>query len=179
MAWCQSTSHYLKQWRLVYWRIYTSRGLYDLGIMKDIRRKLARFIYPSWRWNWNPQIYCIEAHPLLRCGCLWVGATSVYFSINYVFVILRILLVFAVGSQCQHDFSIIWRTQTVFKNSLLVWILNGVVGQILIKLETSFIWSFLQLSLWYPLGVTYANMLVTTQLPLKRAPHLQQCGMEV
>ena len=104
MAWCQSTSHYLKQWGLVSWRIYTSRGLNDLGIMKNIRRKLARFIYPSWRWNWNPQIYCIEAHPLLRCGCLWVGATSVYFSINYVFVILRILLVFAVGSQYQHDY---------------------------------------------------------------------------
>ena len=46
------------------------------------------------------------------------------------------------------------------------------VGQILINLGTSSIWGLLKLPLGVLLGVTYASMLVTTQWPLKRAPHL-------
>ena len=45
------------------------------------------------------------------------------------------------------------------------------VGQILIKLEKYFIRRFFS-RFDVLLGVIYANMLVTTQWPFKRAPHL-------
>ena len=50
----------------------------------------------------------------------------------------------------------------------------GFVGQILIKLETSFILGFVLLSLWYPLGSKLGKHAVATQWPLERAPHFQQ-----
>ena len=48
----------------------------------------------------------------------------------------------------------------------------GSVGQILVKLETSFVFEVSSVALWCTLGVTWANMLVATQWPLKRAPPL-------
>ena len=56
----------------------------------------------------------------------------------------------------------------------------GFVGQILIKLETSFIRGFLQLLFDVFFGVTWANMLMATQWPLKlHLPFTDPCGMEV
>ena len=69
--------------------------------------------------------------------------------------------------------NIIWRTQT---NSSKIpcrfktWM--GFVGQILNKSKTPLIRGSLQLSFDVFLGVTYANMLVATQWPLQRTPHL-------
>ena len=69
--------------------------------------------------------------------------------------------------------NIVWRTQT---NSSKIpcrfktWM--GFVAQILNKSKTPFIRGFFHLSLDILLGVTFANMLVATQWPLKRAPHL-------
>ena len=48
----------------------------------------------------------------------------------------------------------------------------GFVGPILIKLVTSSIWGFFSCLCDVFLGVTYANMLVTTQWPLKHVAHL-------
>ena len=48
----------------------------------------------------------------------------------------------------------------------------GFVGQILIRLETSFIRRFLQLRVDVLFGVTYANMLVAIQWTLKHAANL-------
>ena len=50
----------------------------------------------------------------------------------------------------------------------------GFVEQLLIDLETSFIWLFFSYPFDVLLGVTYENMLMATQWPLKRAPHLQR-----
>ena len=69
--------------------------------------------------------------------------------------------------------NIAWKTQT---NSSKIpcrfktWM--GFVGQILIKLKASFIRGFLQLPFDAFYGVTYANMLMATQWPLKRTPHM-------
>ena len=63
-------------------------------------------------------------------------------------------------------------TNKLFKNHCRFKTWMGLVGQILIKLKTSFIRGFLQLSFDVLLWVTYANTLVATQWPLKRSPHL-------
>ena len=106
-------------------------------------------------------------HSLLKCGWLWAG-DNLYLLWDYQFgFILRILPAFAVEPQYQYCFfclfffifffinikNIIWRTQT--KSSKIpcmctTWM--GFVGQLMNKLETSFIRCFLQLPLWCPLG---------------------------
>ena len=51
----------------------------------------------------------------------------------------------------------------------------GFVGQIMIKLETSFIEVFFSCPFDVLLAVAYAYMLMDTQWRLKRAPHLPEC----
>ena len=119
-------------------------------------------------------------HSLLRCGIgCECGTTSVYFGITYVSFILSRLPVFTVEPQYQlRDFSFLSKvsfeghTQNLQNSSCWIKIWMGFVGQILIKLRTSSIWDFLLLPFDVLLGVTCANMLVTTQWPLKRASHL-------
>ena len=67
-------------------------------------------------------------------------------------------------------------THKIFKKILVGLNWMGFVGKILIKLGTSSIWGFLLL-FDVLLGVTYANMLVATQWPLKSAPHLICWGL--
>ena len=62
--------------------------------------------------------------------------------------------------------------QNLQKNSGWFKIWMGFIGPILIKLGTSSIWVFLNCLCDVLFGVTNANMLVTTQWPLKRAAHL-------
>ena len=63
--------------------------------------------------------------------------------------------------------------QNLQKNSCWFKIWMGFVGPILIKLWTSSIWGFFFSCLCEGLpGIAYANMLVTTQWPLKRPVHL-------
>ena len=69
--------------------------------------------------------------------------------------------------------NIIWRQKQILqKNPCRFKTWMGFLGQIFIKLKTSSIRGFLQLSFDTHLGVIYANMLVVTQWPLKRTPHL-------
>ena len=71
---------------------------------------------------------------------------------------------------------IIWRTQTIFlqliKCRFKTWV--RFVGQIVIMLENLSFEVFFSCSFYVLFVVTYANMLVDTQWPLKRAPHLQR-----
>ena len=128
------------------------------------------------QWNilyWGSGWILITAC-LVAVGCEW-GTTSVYFGIIYVCFVPRILPVFTVGPKCQHRF-FLFMSKISFEGHKQIlqnipcrfktWM--GFVGQILIKLKTSFIRGFLQLSFDALLGVTYANMLVATQRPLKR-----------
>ena len=91
---------------------------------------------------------------------------------------LKYFLSFLWGPSTNIDFwcvkNIIWKTQPKSsKNSCRFKIWMGFVRQILIKMETFSIRGFLQLPLDILLGVTWANMLVATQWPLKRAPPLR------
>ena len=120
-----------------------------------------------WYWGskWNLHTVCWSA-----VGCEW-GTTSVYFGITYVCFIPSRRPVFAVEPQYLLQYflflskvSFELHIQNLQKISCWFKIWMGFVGPILIKLWTSFIWG-LQ-------GIAYANMLVTTQWPLKRAGHL-------
>ena len=112
-------------------------------------------------------------------GCEW-GATSIYFGITYVCFISIRIPVLTLGPQYQHCIFLFLSkvpfegyTQSL-KNihvgcRFKTWM--GFVGQIsnweLLPFEVFFSCPFDAL-----LGVTYANMLVVTQWPLKRAPFL-------
>ena len=129
-------------------------------------------------------------HSLLRCGWLWIGTTSVYLGVTHVCFIPSRRPVFAVKPQYQKRYflfllkvSFEGHTQNLQNNSCWFKIWMVFVGQILIKSGTSSVWYFFFSCLCdVLLGVTYANMLVTSQWPLKRAPHLTclgLCGVEV
>ena len=106
-----------------------------------------------WRSRCNFHTVCWGA-----VGFEW-ATTSVYFGITFVCSIPRILPVFVVGSQFQHRFFIYVKKisfeghkQNLQKIPCTLKSWMGLVIQILIKLETSFIRAFLQLSHWCPLG---------------------------
>ena len=131
-----------------------------------------------WYWGskWNLHTVCWSA-----VGCEW-GTTSVYFGITYVCFIPSRLPVFAVEPQYLLQYflflskvSFELHIQNLQKMSCWFKIWMGFVGPILIKLWTSSIWGFFSCLCEGLQGIAYANMLVTTQWPLKRAatsPHL-------
>ena len=118
-------------------------------------------------------------YSLLKCDWLWMGGTTfVYFGITYVCFDPIILPVLAMGpsTNIYYFFYLCQKCHLKDKNKIFEKFhvgLMGFVEQLLIKLEMSSIWGFLQLSLCCPLVVTYANMLVATLWPLRHAPHLQ------
>ena len=128
-----------------------------------------------WYWGstWNLHTVCWGA-----VGCEW-GTTYVYFGITYVRFIPSRRLIFAVEPQYRlqdvlflSKVSFEGHLQNLQKNSCWFKIWMGFVGPILISCERLPFEVFLSClceGLW---GVTYANMLVTTQWPLKRAAHL-------
>ena len=110
-----------------------------------------------WYWGskWNLHTVCWDA-----VGCEW-GTTSLYFGTTYVCFIPSRLPVFAVKPHYRHqDFfifvkSIIWRSHTKSSKNVMF------PFQVFFSCLCDCL-----------LGVTYANMLVTTQWPLERAAHL-------
>ena len=128
-----------------------------------------------WYWGskWNLHTVCWSA-----VGCEW-GTTSVYFGITYVCFIPSRLPVFAVEPQYLLQYflflskiSFELHIQNLQKMSCWFKIWMGFVGPILIKLWTSSIWGFFSCLCEGLPGIAYANMLVTTQWPLKRTAHL-------
>ena len=115
-----------------------------------------------WGSKWNLHTVCWSA-----VGCEW-GTTSVYFGITYVSFISSRLPVFAVEPQYLLQFFYFCQkyhlnyTYKIFK-------------KFNVGLKFSSIWGFLSCLCEGLPGIAYANMLVTTQWPLKRAatsPHL-------
>ena len=107
--------------------------------------------------RWNPQcdgIYCLEGP-----GEFSIQSTAVRLVVN--------------GGTTFVYFGITKDKNKIFKKFHVG--LMGSVAQLLIKLEMSSIWGFLQFFLCCPLAITYANMLVATLWPLRHAPHLQSC----
>ena len=134
-----------------------------------------------WYWGskWNLHTVCWSA-----VGCEW-GTTSVYFGITYVCFIPSRLPVFAVEPQYLLQYflflskvSFELHIQNLQKISCWFKIWMGFVGPILINCEhLPFEVFFSCLCEGLP-GIAYANMLVTTQWPPKRAatsPHLSGC----
>ena len=134
-----------------------------------------------WWSKWNLHTVCWGA-----VGCD-SGTTSVYFGITYVCLIPCRFTVFAVELQYQHrdilfllKVSFEGRIQNLQKNSCWFKIWMGFVGPILILS-----WELLPFDVFFSclcdvhLGVTYANMLLTTQWPLKRAAHLTSLVRDV
>ena len=119
-------------------------------------------------------------HTVCWCatGCEW-GTTFVNFGITYVCFDPIILPLLAMGPSTNIYYFCLCQKchlkdkSKIFENFHVG--LMGFVEQLLVKLEMSSIWGFLQLSLCCPLAVTYANMLVATLWPLRHAPHLQSC----
>ena len=115
-----------------------------------------------WYWGskWNLHTVCWDA-----VGCEW-GTTSVYFRITYVCFIHSRRPVVAVEPQYRHqDFfifvkNIIWMTHT-----------ESFLDQYWLSCERLPFEYFFSCLCDCLLGVTYANMLVTTQWPLERAAH--------
>ena len=130
---------------------------------------------PQWNiWYWGSK-WILHTVCWSVVGCEW-GTTSVYFGITYVCFIPSRLPVFAVEPQYLLQYflflskvSFELHIQNLQKISCWFKIWMGFVGPILIQLWTSSIFSCLCEGL--P-GIAYANMLVTTQWPLKRADHL-------
>ena len=129
-----------------------------------------------WYWGskWNLHTVCWSA-----VGCEW-GTTSVYFGITYVCFIPSRLPVFAVEPQYLLQYflflsKVSFELHIQNRQKISCWfkIWMGFVGPILIKLWTSstFEGFFSCLCEGLP-GISYANMLVTLQWPLKRAVHL-------
>ena len=128
-----------------------------------------------WYWGskWNVHTVCRDA-----VGCGW-GTTSVYFRITYVCFIPSRLPVFAVEPRYRLQYFLLSKesfeghTQNLQKKSCQFKIWIGVCGQY-------WLWSCerLPFEVFFSclcdgiLGVTYADMLVTTQWPLKRAGQL-------
>ena len=145
-----------------------------------------------WGSRWTFHTVCWGA-----VGCEW-GATFVYFGIIYVCFIPIILHVFDMGPQYQHWFFYSCQKyhlkdkRKIFKN-IPCWYKTwmGVVTQILIKLETSSIWGFPQLSLWCRLrsnlrkhsGVHPVTSEACTSLSGRHSGTTEacedQCGMDV
>ena len=135
-----------------------------------------------WYWGskWNLHTVCWSA-----VGCEW-GTTSVYFGITYVCFIPSRLPVFVVEPQYLLQYFLFFskvsfelHIQNPQKNSCWLKIWMGFVGPILIKLWIlPFEVFFSCLCEGLP-GIAYANMLVTTQWPLKRAspPHITCLGL--
>ena len=118
-------------------------------------------------------------HSLFRCCWLWVGD-------NLCLLWDHLCLLYPQNTSClccwaqvptliflfMSKISFEWHKQTIKKIPCRFKTWMGFVEQILIKLKTSFIWGFLQLPFDVLWGVTYANMLVAIQWPMKHAPHL-------
>ena len=138
-----------------------------------------RMVDPQWNiwyWGskWNLHTVCWSA-----VGCEW-GTTSVYFGITYVCFIPSRLPVFAVEPQylLQYFFYFCQKyhlnyTYKIFKKFHVglkfEW---GLQDQYWLSCERlPFEVFFICLCEGLP-GIAYANMLVTTQWPLKRAAHL-------
>ena len=132
-----------------------------------------------WYWGskWNLHTVCWSA-----VGCEW-GTTSVYFGITYVCFIPGRLPVFAVEPQyLLQYFSFLSKVsfelhiQNLQKIPCWFKIWMGFVGPILIKLWTSSIWGFLQLSLWRSPGNCLCKHAgdhsVTTEACKPTSPHL-------
>ena len=125
-----------------------------------------------WGSKWNLRTVCWSA-----VGCEW-GTTSVYFGITYVCFIPGRLYVFAVELQYLLQYflflskvSFELHIQNLQKISCWFTVWMEFVGPILSceRLPLQVFFSCLCEGL--P-GIAYANMLVTTQWPLKRAAHL-------
>ena len=129
-----------------------------------------------WYWGskWNLHTVCWSA-----VGCEW-GTTSVYFGITYVCFIPSRLPVFAVKPQylLQYFFYLCQKyhlnyTYKIFKKCHVglkfEWGLQDQYWLSFERLPFEIFFSCLCEGL--P-GIAYANMLVTTQWPLKRAAHL-------
>ena len=104
-------------------------------------------------------------------ACEW-GTTSVYYGIIYTFCHCRWVQVPDSIFLFMPKISFEGHKQTLQKIPCRFKTWMGFVGQILIKLKTSLIRGFLQLPFDALLGVTCANMLLATQWPLKRTPHV-------
>ena len=138
---------------------------------------------PQWNILYRGSRWILITACLGAVGCEW-GTTPVYFGVIYVCFVPRILPVFVVGPKYQHPF-FLFMSRISFEGHKQIlqkipcrfktWM--GLVGQILIKLKTSFIRGFLQLpfeallgqTCWWPLSDHWSVHLTCPGL----------CGMEV
>ena len=123
-------------------------------------------------------------HSLLMCGWLWVGHNLCLLGITYVCFIPSWLPVLAVEPQYRHqDFLFLSKVQFGHKDTYKIfkifhvglkfkWDLWDQYWVSCERLPFEVFFSCLCDGDIGLLGVTYANMLVTTQWPLKRAAHL-------
>ena len=129
---------------------------------------------PQWNiWYWGSK-WILHTVCWSAVGCEW-GTTSVYFGITYVCFIPSRLPVFAVEPQylLQYFFtfvkSIIWITHTKIQKFHVGLKFEYQYWLSCERLPFEVFFSCLCEGL--P-GIAYANMLLTTQWPLKRAAHL-------
>ena len=113
-------------------------------------------------------------------GCGW-GTTSVNFAITCVCFIPRILPVFAVGLQYQHRFFCLrqkYHLRPIHANKILKKIHVGLKLEWGLRDKYWLSWKPLLFEVFFSclfdvlLGVAFANMVVASQWPLERAPHL-------
>ena len=126
-----------------------------------------------WWSKWNLHIVCWGG-----VGCEW-GQTAVYFGIFWdICFIPSKLSVFAVEPQCWHQDllilvkSVIWHIQNIKKIHVGLEFEWGLYNQYWLSWECLSFGVFFSCLCDVFLGVTYANMLMTTQWPLKHAAQL-------
>ena len=112
------TSHYLKQWWLVYWRIYASLGLNELTTinshqwLKVARKLLSKiwFKFPRGQYELSPQTphihtsqvrYGVSSMKLTRCNDIIMGAMVC----QITSLIIVCSIVSSVGDQRKHQSS--------------------------------------------------------------------------
>ena len=152
------------------------RTLYSLHT--DIHSVVSpSMVDPQWNiWYWGSK-WKLHTVCWSAVGCEW-GTTSVYFGIIYVCFITSGLAVFAVEPQYLLQYflflskvSFELHIHNLQKISCWFKIWMGFVGPILSCERPPFEVFFSCLCEGLP-GIAYANMLVTTQWPLKRADRL-------
>ena len=121
------------------------------------------------------------AHSLLKCGWLWWGTTAVYFGITYVCFIPSRLPVFAVEPQYLLQYFFCQKYQLNYTHKIFKKIHVGLKFEWGLQDQYWLSCERLPFEVFFSClceglpGFAYANMLVTTQWPLKRAatsPHL-------
>ena len=126
-----------------------------------------------WGSKWNLHTVCWGA-----VGCEW-GSTSVYLGITHVWFIPSWLPVFTVKPQYQHpDLLFLWKLSFEGHTQNLKKIHVGLKFEWGSQDKYWLSWELLPFEVFFscPFGVlpglTYTNMLVATQWPLKRAAHI-------